>query len=231
MEELFYKNFFKTKDFKHKNLWGESDIIWSPLYHISDYIKNLTLTIDSEITVLSTIINKEFIRIGKNVIIEPYSLIKGPAIIEDGTIIRHGAYIRENTIIGRNCIIGHNCEIKNSVVLNNSRIAHFAYVGDSILGNNVNIAAGVKCANVRFDKKDIEIFIKTIKVKTKLKKLGAIIGDNSQIGCNSVLNPGTIIGKNTICYGSLNIKGFIPKNSLIKEDNSRYCVKKKNGFI
>lgn len=228
-KELFYKNFFEIKDFAHKDLWKENKIVWSPLNYIDSYIKKSQLTIESEIP-SSVFINKDRVKIGKNVIIEPYSFIKGPAIIGEGTIIRHGSYIRENTIIGKNCIIGHNCEIKSSIILNNSKIAHFAYIGDSIVGNDVNIGAGVKFANFRFDKKEIEILIKKIRIKTGLNKFGAVISDGVQIGCNSVLNPGTIIGKNSICYGSLNIMGFIPKNSLVKDRLLRYSIKERDGI-
>lgn len=224
MKILRYKNFFDLENFEHKDLWKKNDLVWSALFNISKYIeKKIFEKIKVKIPKSCYLENETLIHIGENTTIEPNTFIKGPCIIGKNCTVRHGSHIRGSVIIGNNSTLGHCCEIKNSIVLNNSSISHFSYVGDSILGNFVNLAAGVKIANLRFDKKEVFVSFeknKNKKVFTGLKKFGAIISDFSKIGCNSVINPGTIIGKNSICYGSLNIFGYIEKNSIVKPSSA-----------
>lgn len=156
------------------------------------------------------------IYIHPSVIIEPYVHIIGPAFIGKNTILRSGAYIRENVIIGKNCVIGHATELKNSIILSHSSAAHFNYIGDSIIGQNVNIAGGASFANLRLDRKKVTVKYKNKKISTNLEKFGAIIGDNTQIGAQVVLNPGTIIGKNCIIYPQAFVNGFYKEGSIIK---------------
>lgn len=160
--------------------------------------------------------NPELISIGIGTKIEPGVYIKGPVSIGCNCKILHGAYIRENTILGNDAVVGHNTEIKNSLFLQGAHAAHFNYVGDSILGTNTNLGAGVICANLRLDKKNISIRLNGEKIETGMKKLGLILGDRSQIGCNSVVNPGTLVGLNVLCDPSITIKGFIPSNARVK---------------
>jgi len=135
--------------------------------------------------------------------------IIGPAIIMENTELRHNAFIRENVIIGPNSVIGNSCEVKNSILIGNIQVPHFNYVGDSILGNGVHLGAGVILSNVRLDKKNINID----NIDTNLRKIGAFIGDNSEIGCNSVLCPGTVIYPNTIIYPQMVLKGIVKNNN------------------
>lgn len=141
--------------------------------------------------------------IGENVFIDesvkipPICVIEGPAYIGKNTIIRPFAYIRGNVIIGDNCVIGNSTEIKNSILLDNVQVPHFNYVGDSVLGNFVHLGAGAICANLRLDKKPVTSKFGDEKFSTNLKKMGAIIGDYSEIACNVVLNPGTILPKHS----------------------------------
>lgn len=145
--------------------------------------------------------------------IEPGVYIQGPCIIGKNCVIRHGAYIREGVICGDYCQIGHSAELKHSILLNHACATHFVYVGDSILGNEVNLGAGVKCANLRLDRSEVVVAWNGKRVKTGLKKLGAIVGDRVQIGCNCVLNPGTLIGKESFSHPLLNLSGYIPPRS------------------
>lgn len=218
MKKFFLENFFDLKNFVHQDLWEENKVVWHPLTILAKYLSKLKLGI-IETTIPSSVylINPELISIGKGTVVEPGVYIKGPCVIGKNCSIRHSAYLRGNVISGDNCVIGHTTEVKNSIFLNGVHSAHFAYIGDSIIGNNVNLGAGVKCANYRLDKGEIAVFDDKKKIYTGLKKFGAIISDNSQIGCNSVLNPGTIIGKDAICYPSLNIGGVIPDNSVVRE--------------
>lgn len=157
----------------------------------------------------------EDILVGKNVEISPKAEIIGPAVIGNNTKIRPGAYIRGNVIIGNDCVIGNSTEIKNSLLLDNVQAPHYNYVGDSVLGNNVHLGAGVICSNLKTDKSTV--FIKAEqKINTNLRKLGAILGDGVDIGCGCVLNPGTVLCNNTSVYPLNSLRGVYSKNLIIK---------------
>lgn len=138
------------------------------------------------------------IAIGRGVLVESGAMIKSPAIIGDMTEIRQGAYLRGYCLAGKRCVLGHATEIKHSIFLNDAKAGHFAYLGDSILGNDTNLGAGTKFANLRFLPGTITIFQKGGRIDTGLKKFGAILGDTSQTGCNSVTSPGTLLAKGAI---------------------------------
>lgn len=221
MDKFLFDKFFDLTNFKHKDLFNGNSPVWISLSLLASYLDewsdwNKLSKISKEVYLEDA----EHIYIGKDTHIESGAFIKGPCIIGNNCQIRHGAYIRGNVITGDNCVIGHATEVKNSILLNHASAAHFAYVGDSILGNNVNLGAGVKCANFRLDRKEISFFSGEEKIKTGLMKLGAIIGDNVQIGCNAVLSPATFIKKDCICYPCLNISGHIEQKSIIKSDAS-----------
>ncbi len=157
------------------------------------------------------------IRIGKGVLIEPGALIKSPTIIGDQTEVRHGAYIRGNCLIGRNCVVGHVTEVKHTIFLDGAKAGHFAYLGDSVLGNQVNLGAGTKLANLRFVTGDISIAVPGDMIKTGLRKFGAILGDHVQTGCNSVTNPGTLLGKKSMVTPNSTVpSGYHPASSMIR---------------
>jgi NDP-sugar pyrophosphorylase family protein len=170
------------------------------------------------------LIDRHLITIEKGSVIEPGAYIKGPCYIGKNCTIRHGAYIRGNLITGDGCVIGHDTEIKNAIFLNQVHAAHFAYVGDSILGNRVNLGAGTKCANLKFDKQAIILNVDGNKIETGLKKFGAVLGDDVQTGCNVVTNPGTILGKGVHCHPLTNVKGVIPAEAIVT-NNVQQVVK------
>jgi len=155
--------------------------------------------------------------VGKRTIVEPGALIKGPTVIGEDTEIRQGAYLRGNCLIGSECIVGHTTEIKGSIMLNGSKAGHFAYIGDSILGKDVNLGAGTKLANLKMIPGTIMIMDNNRKVyKTGRRKLGAIIGDRCETGCNSVTSPGTLIGPASAVYPGITVAGgHYPKGSCI----------------
>lgn len=144
--------------------------------------------------------------LGKNVFIHesvklpPTCVICGPAYIDEGTEIRPYAYIRENVIIGKHCVVGNSCELKNSILLDNVQVPHFNYVGDSIMGNFSHLGAGAILSNLRLDQKEITIHYSGERIKTGMKKIGAIVGDHVQIACNAVINPGTVIPRHTAVF-------------------------------
>jgi NDP-sugar pyrophosphorylase family protein len=211
--------FFDLSMFAHRELFQENAFVWEALSKIAPYLKSKVLgTIETEIPPGAFLENREQIHIGKGCIVEPGAYIRGPCWIGEGSVIRHGAYIRGYVIAGRSCVIGHDSELKNSILLDEAHAAHFAYVGDSILGNKVNLGAGTKCANLKFDNSSITIFLEGKAINTGLRKFGAILGDNTQTGCNVVTNPGTILGPNVFCYPCTNVSGIVPGNSIVKSD-------------
>lgn len=208
---------FSLEDFSHKELFQECTYAWDPLKKLKAYLLgHVQGRIEIDLPATVHLVNKEQIDIGKGCVVEPGAFIQGPCIIGENTTIRHGAYIRGHVVTGEGCVIGHDTEVKDSIFFNRVCAAHFNYVGNSIVGSRVNLGAGVKCANVRLDRKSIAVWIEGRKIDTGLEKLGALIGDGAQLGCNCVTNPGTILGKNTICFPCLNIDGFIPEGAKVK---------------
>lgn len=209
--------FFDISNVTHASLFEGDPFPWLVLQQLSSYLKTQPLGIqEGTISSSAYLIHPEQISIGEGSIVEPGAYIQGPCIIGKHCIVRHGAYIRGNVLTGDFCVIGHDSEVKHSIFLNHAHAAHFAYVGDSILGNGVNLGAGTKCANLKFDQTSINLHAMGQRLPTQMRKLGAIIGDKTQIGCNVVTNPGTLIGQEVRCYPCLNIEGFISSRSLIK---------------
>lgn len=143
----------------------------------------------------------------------PFAQIAGPAWIGEGTEIRPGCYVRGNLITGANCVLGNSCEYKNSMLLDGVQTPHYNYVGDSLLGNKAHLGAGVICANLKLDKKNIALHLPEGDAQTGMRKLGAILADNAQAGCNSVLQPGTILMKNAMVI-SCAFGGYLEENTI-----------------
>lgn len=218
MDRLTTKRLLNLENTIAKGLLKATIYPWEAIPKIRDYIFMLFSALDA----------REYEKIGECIYISPYARvdtsvkIEGACIIGSGAELRRGAYLRGNCIIGENCVVGNCSEIKNSILFNNAKAPHFNYVGDSILGSGAHLGAGVKISNLKSDKSNVSISINGEKLKTDLKKLGAIVGDNAEIGCNAVLNPGTIIGKNTIIYPLSSVRGYVEENSIYK-DNSKIC--------
>ena len=162
--------------------------------------------------------------IGEGTVVEDGAMIKGPAIIGKNCQVRHGAYIRDNVLIGDNCVIGNSSEIKHSILFNGSQAPHFNYVGDSILGHKAHLGAGVKISNVKLVPGNIFVEMEGVPVDTGLRKFGALLGDFVEIGCNSVLNPGSIIGRNSILYPNTNWRSILPDNMIVKDRSAQEIV-------
>jgi UDP-N-acetylglucosamine diphosphorylase / glucose-1-phosphate thymidylyltransferase / UDP-N-acetylgalactosamine diphosphorylase / glucosamine-1-phosphate N-acetyltransferase / galactosamine-1-phosphate N-acetyltransferase len=154
--------------------------------------------------------------IGEGTVIEDGVMIKGPAIIGRNCELRHNAYIREHVIIGDNCVIGNACEFKHSLLFNHANVPHFSYVGDSILGYKAHLGAGVKISNVKLMPGNVKVLKEGMQFDTGLRKFGAMLGDHTDIGCNSVLNPGSVIGRGSVIYPCTNWRGVLPANSIVK---------------
>lgn len=211
-----YDELFDLEKTIAKDLFEKVDNSWEVLPLIKDYILEIIPSLGEDYNKL-----KEGVYVHKSVKINPSAYIEGPTIICEGTEIRHNAYIRGFVIIGKNCVIGNSTEVKNSILFDGVNCPHFNYVGDSVLGENSHTGAGVILSNVRSDKKNVRVE----SIETNLRKIGAIVGANVEIGCNSVVCPGTIIGGNTSIYPLTMVKGVIPSNSIVKTTNE--VVRKK----
>ncbi len=224
MEKIFNPDlFFDLNNFDYKEVFVLDSPVWDTVKNIETYIESFF--IKQGVKNLGgrfprAFMEGEHIFVGEGTKIYPGAYVGDNVIIGRDCEIRPGAFIRENVILGDDCIIGNSCEIKNSIMLDHAWTSHFNYVGDSIVGNNTNLAASTIFANIRFDFFDEEG--KNIGIKnanryydTRLKKFGAIFGDGSQTGCKALLNPGTFVGKKCILGGFKSHKGYIPDNSKI----------------
>jgi len=217
MRQFRAQDFFDLSLFEHAPLFEEQEPVWSALQRISLYLSQFDLgKIEGTVDKHAYLVHPELISIGKGTVVEPGAYIKGPCIIGENCEVRHGAYIRGNFITGRHCVIGHSTEVKNAVFLDGAHAGHFAYVGDSVLGNRVNLGAGTKCANLRLDRQTVPVLFGDKRLDSGLRKFGAILGDDVQLGCNSVTNPGVMMGKKSMGYPCQVISGFIPEETFIK---------------
>lgn len=206
IKELYDYNDLLVKDFFDNYYYP-----YQVLPNIKDFIIELGNKLDKErFNYLG-----DNIWVNKSAEIHPSSVLNGPLIVMDNVIIRPFAYIRGNVFIGSNSVIGNSCELKNSILLENVQVPHFNYVGDSILGNYVHLGAGSIISNLKSDKSNIKID----GIDTSLRKVGAFLGDNVEIGCNSVICPGTIIKKNTTVYPLTLVRGIIESNKIMKNNH------------
>jgi len=216
-----YKNILNLDSTIAKEMFNECNYPWEVLSLIKQYILKLIPNLDSD-----------YVEIGENVYahktakISNTACIVGPTIIGKNTEIRHSAYIRGSVIIGDNCVIGNSTEVKNSILFNNVQCPHFNYVGDSIMGEYSHIGAGVILSNVKSDKTNIKVVSEEETIETGLRKFGSIIGDNVEVGCNSVLCPGTIVYPNSIIYPLTRVRGVVGENTIMKEKNCKVKRKK-----
>lgn len=216
MNAFYPKSFFNLEGFAHKSLFDEETYVWAALKKIRVYLESLPLgKIEGKVDKHAYLDQPHLISIGHGTIVEAGAYIRGPCIIGQNCEVRHGAYIRGDFIAGNRCVIGHATEVKHAIFLDGAHAGHFAYVGDSILGNNVNLGAGTKCANLRLDGKTVPIIWGDKRIDSGLRKLGAILGDGVQLGCNSVTNPGVLMGKHSACLPCVNVRGFIPEEKVV----------------
>lgn len=193
---------------------------WEVLADIGDFILKLGDTLsDDEYDKVS-----EDVWVAKSAKVAPSAYIAGPTIIGKGAEIRHCAFIRGKAIVGENAVVGNSVELKNVVIFNNAQVPHYNYVGDSILGYKAHMGAGSITSNLKSDKSLVTIMYKGNKVETGLKKMGAVLGDNVEVGCNSVLNPGTVIGRCSNIYPLSSVRGYVEECCIYK--NKDEIVKK-----
>ena len=200
---------------EHRLIFDNVTHAWEALAKISTYLQ-----FRLKPGICGRLIGKPFISgavfIGRGTVIEHGAMIKGPAWIGEGCEIRNGAYIRENVVVGDGVVLGNSCEFKNCLIFDEAQIPHFNYVGDSILGYKAHLGAGAILSNVRLDHEPVSVPTPDGPLSTGLRKFGAIVGDRAEIGCNSVLSPGSIIGRDTIIYPGTSWRGVLPANSIAK---------------
>ena len=207
------KNMYDLNETIAKDIFEGVTYPWEILPKISEFIVKLGETLPAD----------EYDKVGENVWIAKdakvfdSAYINGPVIIDHGAEVRHCAFIRGNAIVGKNCVVGNSTELKNVILFNNVQVPHYNYVGDSILGYKSHMGAGSITSNVKSDKTNVTIMIGDDKIETGLKKMGAMLGNNVEVGCNSVLNPGTVIGQHTNVYPLSMVRGYVPPKSIYKK--------------
>lgn len=211
--------------FNAKNYFDYSRTIAAPLFDGIEYPWEVLPHLESFILALGPMLPAdEFEQVSDNVwisrsaVVAPTASITGPCIVDSGAQIRHCAFIRGNVIVGKGTVVGNSCEVKNSLLFDEVEAPHFNYVGDSILGYKSHLGAGAITSNIKNDKKNVEVHFPLGSIKTNMRKLGAIVGDGVQVGCNCVLNPGTVIGKETRIYPLNSIRGWIDEKSIYKHE-------------
>ena len=209
------EDLFDLSQTEHAAIFDDCEHAWTALGKIKGYLaENLKPKLQNSCEGAAWI--GEDVYIGEGTTLEDGVTIKGPAWIGKNCEIRHGAYIRENVIIGDDCVIGNSCELKNSLLFNGCRVPHFNYVGDSILGHKAHLGAGVIISNLKVVAGNVVLDINGEKIDSGLRKFGALLGDHTDIGCNSVLNPGSIIGRNTMMYPTTNWRGVVDADRIVK---------------
>lgn len=190
---------------------------WEALPHIKNYITD---------TLIPSLNSEDFYEYAPGVwaqrtaVIAPTALIMPPAVIGKGTEIRHCAFIRGSAIIGENCVIGNSAEIKNAIIFDCCEVPHYNYVGDSVLGFHAHMGAGAVTSNIKSDKTNVTVRGENIEIETGLRKMGAMLGDGVEVGCNSTLNPGTVIGRGSSVYPNSCVRGVVPEGSIYKSGDN-----------
>ena len=215
MEECKIKNLYNLDETIAKDLLENLTYPWEALPKIADYIIELGNKLDPE----KYEKKGENIWIAKTAKVYPSAYITGPAIIGEDAEIRHCAFIRGKVIVGNGAVVGNSTELKNVILFNKVQVPHYNYVGDSILGYKSHLGAGAITSNVKSDKKLVVVKGKEEQIETGIKKFGAMVGDNVEVGCGSVLNPGTVVGKNTNIYPLSSVRGVVRENSIYKNKN------------
>ena len=212
MENIKIKNLYNLEETIATDLFKDKEFPWEVLPLIGEFTLQLGATLSDE----------EYDKVGDNIwiaksaMIAPTASITGPAIIGKDTEVRPGAFIRGNAIVGEGAVVGNSTELKNVVLFNKVQVPHYNYVGDSILGFKAHMGAGSITSNVKADKKLVVVKGNDYEIETGIKKFGAMLGDDAEIGCNSVLNPGTVIGRNTNVYPLSSVRGVVPADSIYK---------------
>ena len=212
MENITIENLYDLKETIAADLFTEAEYPWEVLPRIHDFILELGKRLPEEIYEK----RGEDIWVAKNAKVAPTACLNGPLIIDEEAEVRHCAFVRGNAIVGKGAVVGNSTELKNVVLFNKVQVPHYNYVGDSVLGFKSHMGAGSITSNVKSDKTLVVVKNGEEKIETGLKKMGAMLGDHVEVGCNSVLNPGTVIGRNSNVYPTSCVRGVIPAGHIFK---------------
>lgn len=212
MEQAKISNLYDLEQTIAKDLFEGATYPWEVLGKISGFIRELGPKLDPERFEQ----RGEEIWVAKSANVAPTAFLNGPLIIDEEAEIRHCAFVRGSAIVGRGSVVGNSTELKNVVIFNSVQVPHYNYVGDSVLGYKSHMGAGSITSNIKSDKTLVAVKDGTEKIETGLKKIGAMLGDHVEVGCNSVLNPGTVIGRGSNIYPLSSVRGVIPANSIYK---------------
>lgn len=215
MEQCKIENMYDLKETIAAQLFQGVQYPWEVLSRISSFIIELGSTLDEAVFEK----RGENIWVARSAVTAPTACLNGPLIIDERAEIRHCAFVRGSAIVGRGAVVGNSTELKNVVLFNGVQVPHYNYVGDSILGYKSHMGAGSITSNVKSDKTLVVVKNGTEQIETGLKKFGAMLGDHVEVGCNSVLNPGTVIGRNTNIYPLSMVRGVISGGSIYKNKN------------
>jgi NDP-sugar pyrophosphorylase family protein len=206
---------FDLTQTEHAAVFESLEFAWDALKGLKDYLRaHLRPGLRNHCDGVAWIGDQVFI--GEGTVVEDGAMIKGPAIIGRNCRIRHNAYIREDVLIGDDCVVGNSCEVKTALLFNGAQVPHFNYVGDSILGHKAHLGAGVKISNLKVVAGTVSVEIEGKPFDTGLRKFGALIGDSAEVGCNAVLNPGSIVGRHALIYPNVSWRGVLPANMIAK---------------
>lgn len=216
---------------EHSDLFSPEEPVWSAISGIGGYLEERLDRVGATrraATIDPRAVVGDRVHVGPGTVIEANAIVKGPAWIGSDTVVRSGAYLRENVIIGSGCVIGNSSELKNCLLFNRCEVPHFNYVGDSILGFRVHLGAGVICSNVRLDRASVKVRDgEAGMIDTGLRKFGAIIGDRTEIGCNTVLSPGSILGRDCVVYPLTSWQGVLPERRIAKSHGELRVVERR----
>jgi NDP-sugar pyrophosphorylase family protein len=207
---------FDLAQTEHAVLFEGCAYPWEVLKKLADYCRNQARPVHLHRATGPVQIG-ENVQIGEGTVLEAGVMIVGPAIIGKNCTLRHNAYLRENCVIGDGCVVGNSCEVKNSLLFNGAQVPHFNYVGDCVLGHKAHLGAGAALSNLKLDGSNVWVEgDRGEPMDTGLRKFGALLGDHTDIGCNAVLNPGSVIGRHSMVYPNLSWRGYLPANMIAK---------------
>ncbi len=223
---MFYAtDYLDLSHTQHSILFPAVEPVWTALSRIESYLE-FRLQREIRTPLPQGVFIGEDVFIDEGTSIEPGVVIKGPAWIGKNCTLRTGCYIRENVIVGNACVLGNSCEFKNCVIFDNAEVPHYNYVGDAILGYKAHLGAGVVLSNVRLDRNNVVVHDGKKSHPTGLRKFSAVIGDHAEIGCNSVINPGSLIGRRSIVYPLSSFSGVLPEDSILKTRQEQQVAKR-----
>ncbi len=209
------EEFLSLDHTSHAKLFENQKYVWDALRQIASYLQFRLKPV-----VLGELMGKPFISnavfVGRGTVVEQGAVLKGPAWIGENCQVRSGCYVRENVIVGDGVVMGNSCEFKNCILFDEAQVPHFNYVGDSILGHRSHLGAGVILSNVKLDHREIFVSAVDENIATGLTKFGAIVGDRTEVGCNAVINPGSVLGRDCLVYPGVIFHGVLPHSSVAK---------------